>query len=160
MLFSSRFGKWRHNCKKMESCNDFHYAAIYSVLMASRKRTNWLIRFAWLNFGLPSNHLSYIYPGIVNYIKHKLRELGCKRALPLICTDTCISIGPNQCQSDWSVFTISSGCLISCWLTYVMRSGWRSAFSFSGVASVVKHNVAQAACAEPSALWLHQGCNL
>lgn len=124
--------------KTMESYNDIHYVVTHSVLMVSRSCMNWLIMFAWLNFGLASNHLPYIYLGIQNCINPMLRELGCERALPLVCADTCISIGRNQCQPDWLAFTISSGCFISCCLAYIMRSGWRSVFSFSRVASVVK----------------------
>lgn len=139
ILFHKLSCKWQHSCKRMASANDFHYAVIYCVLSVSRKHTNWLIMFVLLHFGFPSNHLSYIYVGTFNYIKYKLRENGMLSTLPLTCADTSISIGPNHCQPDWSGFTISLGCLISCWLTFIMRSGWRSGFSFSRVASVVKH---------------------
>lgn len=139
ILFHKLSCKWQHSCKRMASANDFHYAVIYCVLSVSRKHTNWLITFVLLHFGFPPNHLSYIYVGTFNYIKYKLRENGMLSTLPLTCADTSISIGPNHCQPDWSGFTISLGCLISCWLTFIMRSGWRSGFSFSRVASVVKH---------------------
>lgn len=140
--------------KTMESYNDIHYVVMYSVLMVSRKCMNWLIMFAWLNFGLASNHLPYIYLRIQNCINPMLRELGCERALPLVCADTCISIGRNQCQPDWLVFTISSGCFISCCLAYIMRSGWRSVFSFSRVASVVKQKT------KHGPLLMQQRCDL
>lgn len=133
--------------KMMESYNDFHYAVMYSVLTVSRKCKNWLVMFAWLNCGLASNHLPYIYLGIQNCINPVLREPGCERALPLVCADTCISIGRNQCQPDWLAFTVSSGCFISCCLAYIMRS----VFSFSRVASVVKQKT------KHGAFWCSRG---
>lgn len=99
-----------YGCNKMEPSRAFYCAS-----MVSRKHTNWLIMFAWLNFSLPSNHLCYIHPRRVDCIKDRLKGLCMVKTTAFdMCRHLCCHRSYCHCHSDWSVLTISLGALISC----------------------------------------------